>query len=250
MLVQTYILAADSYLYLGRWQKALQECQKALDTAQEYSNDSLISFSTAVFSMIHRFQGNQKKALECGQLAVDKAPTPFDKLVSQTALGGAYCNAGETSKGIELLEKLIPIYHAAKYIPMEVSTNIVIGQGYFFAGCYDRAKQALDQGLALATRYGMRFCVGWAHQLIGEIELMNNASEAAAHFEKSIDVLKEIKAESILPLSYAGYGRCLKKQGNMGEARTYLTKALEMLERLGTLVEPEKIRKELEALPG
>jgi hypothetical protein len=36
----------------------------------------------------------------------------------------------------------------------------------------------------------------------------------------------------------------------MGEARKYLTKALEMLERLGTLVEPEKIRKELKVLPG
>jgi tetratricopeptide (TPR) repeat protein len=132
---------------------------------------------------------------------------------------------------------------------MEVSTNIVIGQGYWFAGSYDQAKQALEQGLTLAKRYNMRFCIGWAHQLIGEIELMNNVSEAGAHFEKSNDILQEIKAESILPLSYAGYGRYHKKRGNTELAREYLTKALEILERLGTLIGPEKIRKELAALP-
>jgi len=249
LYVQALIIAADAYIYLGRWQEALKECQKALDTAQEYSNDSLISFSTAVFSMIHRIRGDQIQALKFSKMAVEKAPTPFDKLVSKTALGAAYCNAGEPMKGIDLLEKLLPIYHSAKYIPMEVSTNIVIGQGYWFAGSYDQAKQALGQGLALAKRYNMRFCIGWAHQLIGEIELMNNVSEAAAHFEKSNDNLQEIKAESILPLSYAGYGRYHKKRGNTELAREYLTKALEILERLGTLIGPEKIRKELAELP-
>jgi class 3 adenylate cyclase len=105
-------------------------------------------------------------------------------------------------------------------------------------------KHALTQEVAY-----MRFCIGWAHQLIGEIEMMKNTSEAAAHFEKSNHILQEIKAESILPLSYAGYGRYHKKRGNTELAREYLTKALEILERLDTLIGPEKIRKELAELP-
>jgi hypothetical protein len=34
------------------------------------------------------------------------------------------------------------------------------------------------------------------------------------------------------------------------KAREYLTKALEIFERLGTLIEPDKVRKELAELPG
>ena len=34
------------------------------------------------------------------------------------------------------------------------------------------------------------------------------------------------------------------------EARKYLNQALETFERLGTLIEPDKLRKELAELPG
>jgi len=45
-------------------------------------------------------------------------------------------------------------------------------------------------------------------------------------------------------------GRYHKLQGEYAEARRYLTQALEIFERLGTLMEPEKVRKELAELPG
>jgi class 3 adenylate cyclase len=50
-------------------------------------------------------------------------------------------------------------------------------------------------------------------------------------------------------LAYAGYGRLHKQQGNTAQAREYLTRALEIFERLGTLGEPDKVRQELAALP-
>jgi tetratricopeptide (TPR) repeat protein len=79
--------------------------------------------------------------------------------------------------------------------------------------------------------------------------MKTDPAEGAAHFEKSIAVLQEIKAENELALAYAGYGRFHKKQGEVAQAREYLTKALETFERLGTLIEPDKVRKELTELP-
>ena len=38
-------------------------------------------------------------------------------------------------------------------------------------------------------------------------------------------------------------------KGRKREARRYLTQALEIFERLGTLIEPDKVRKELAELP-
>jgi flagellin-specific chaperone FliS len=44
-------------------------------------------------------------------------------------------------------------------------------------------------------------------------------------------------------------GRYHKQQENVEQAREYLTKALEIFERLGTLIEPDKMREELAELP-
>ncbi len=94
----------------------------------------------------------------------------------------------------------------------------------------------------------MRYELGFAHRLLGEISLKNNPAQAAPHLEKSIAIFQEIKAENELAMAYAGYGRLHKKQGEIARAREYLTKALKIFERLGTLIEPEKIREILAEL--
>ena len=65
----------------------------------------------------------------------------------------------------------------------------------------------------------------------------------------SIALLSEIKAEPELALSCASFGRLHRQLGRIAEARDYLTRALETFERLGTLHESEKIRRELSELP-
>ena len=84
---------------------------------------------------------------------------------------------------------------------------------------------------------------------IGEVALQTQPTLAAPYFEKSIEVLRDIKAENELALTYVGYGRLHKHKGQTSLAREYLTKALEIFERLGTLIEPEKIREILAVLP-
>jgi hypothetical protein len=45
-------------------------------------------------------------------------------------------------------------------------------------------------------------------------------------------------------------GRLHKLRDEYTEARRYLTQALEIFERLGTLIEPDKVRQELTELPA
>ena len=123
-----------------------------------------------------------------------------------------------------------------------------LGEGHCLAGEDDKAMQALEKGLKIAERCGARYYIGFAQRLLGEIALKTNPAQAVPHFEKSIAVFREIKAENELALAFAGYGRCHKKQGEIARAREYLTKSLEIFERLGTLIEPNKIRKELAGL--
>lgn len=57
-----------------------------------------------------------------------------------------------------------------------------------------------------------------------------------------------IDAENELALAYVGYGRLHQQQGNITLAREYLTRALAIFERLGTLGEPDRVRQALAEL--
>ena len=132
----------------------------------------------------------------------------------------------------------------------ETPLRCYLGEGYWLAGEEEKARQMLEEGLEMAERFGARYYAGFAQRLLGEIALKTHPTQAAPLFENSIAVLREIKAENELALAYAGYGRLHKQQGKTAQAQEYLTKALDILERLGTLIEPDKVRPELAELSG
>jgi tetratricopeptide (TPR) repeat protein len=247
----TYALsvASRAYACLGRWDEAVEEAQKALSVAQEFSDDSLISFVAWNLSIAYTWKGDLDRAVEYGELAVRKAPTHADKAWAQRSLGWALCRAGEPNRGIELLITVLPIIQAGRFITAEIPLTCFLGEGYWLSGENEKARQTLEEGLEMAERYGVRYELGFAHRLLGEISLKNNPTQAAPHFKKSIAIFREIKAENELAMAYAGYGRLQKKQGQFAQAREYLKKALEIFERLGTLIEPDKVREILAEPP-
>jgi len=241
--------ASRACICLGRWDEAVEEAQKALSAAEESSDNSLVIFATWTLSMAYTWRGDLDRGVEYGELALQKASTPADKAWAQRGLGWALCRAGETNRGIELLGAALAIVRASDHMPTEIPTTCFLGAGYWLAGEDDKARQTLEEALEMADRCGARYYLGWAQRLLGEIALKANPAQAVSHFEKSIAVLQKIKAENELALAYAGYGRLHKQQGQIGQAREYLTKALEIFERLDTLIEPDKVREELAELP-
>jgi tetratricopeptide (TPR) repeat protein len=249
-----WALAAASwaYTFLGRWEHAVEEARKGLSVAEEFADDSAISFAAWNTSMTYAYKGDMVEALAYAELAVEKAPTPADKAWAQSFRGWAWCRAGEPHKGVEILAALVPMYRAAGFVPGEIFA-LFLGEAYWLAGAYDKATQTLEEVLRIAERCGLKFHIGCAHRMLGEIALTTNPAQvgeplAAPHFAESIAMLRAINAENELALSYAGYGRLHKEQGNVEQARNYLAQALEVFERLGTLIEPDKVRQELAEL--
>jgi tetratricopeptide (TPR) repeat protein len=199
--------------------------------------------------MTYTWKGDLARAIEYGELAVQKASTPADKAWAQRGLGWALCRSGEVNRGIDLLSAALAIVRASGHMASKIPTACILGSGYLLAGEDDKAKQTLEEGLEIAERCGARYYAGFAQRLLGEISLKTDPGRAAAHFEKSIATLREIKAENELALAYAGYGRFHRQQSQITRAREYLTKALEIFERLGTLLEPDKVRELLAGLP-
>jgi predicted ATPase/class 3 adenylate cyclase len=229
---------------LGRWEEAVEEGQKALRVAEEFSHNSLISWSASNLAIAYTWRGDLARAVEYGELALQKAPTPADLAFAQRGLGWALCRAGEPDRGIELLTGVLSVFRAG-FMASEIPLACYLGEAYFLAGKQDKAGQTLEKGLEIAERCGARYYAGFAQRLLGEIALKVNPAKAAAQFEKSISIFREIKAENELAHAYAGYGRYHRQKGGIAQAREYLTQALEIFKRLGTLIEPDKVRGEL-----
>ncbi len=236
------------YSCLGHWDRAVEYGQKALSIAEEYSNNSLISFSAWAISVAYNRKGDLARAVEYGNLSFEKAPTPSDRILSQGFLGWALCRAGELSKGIDLLNQALQMYQVARFVPSEIMVRTYLGEGYLLAEEFEKSQQMLEEVLNIAELSKMRYYIGGAQRLLGEIALKTNLAQAGTRFEESIATLNEIKAENELALAYAGYGRHHKEKGQIAKAREYLSKALEIFERLGTLIEPEKVREILAEL--
>jgi class 3 adenylate cyclase/tetratricopeptide (TPR) repeat protein len=247
--VYAFCWASLAYQFLGRWDLAVEEGKEALRVAEEYSDSSMISFALWIISVAYTQKWDLDRAIEYGDLAVQKAPTPADKLWAQYTLAWAWCRAGETQRGIETLAAILPMFQAVRFRSSEVGSGVFLGEGYWLAGEHEKARQTLEEALELAERCGYRYWSGQAQNLLGEVALETNPAQAAPRFDKSIAVLKEIKAENELAMAYAGYGRLHKQQGNIAEAREYLSRALKIFERLGTLIQPDKVREELAGLP-
>ncbi len=237
------------YSYISCWDRAIEEGQKALSIAKRLSNNDLISFAS--FNIVYAYiqKGDLPRAIEYGELAVEKAPTPAEMVFSQAPLGWALCRAGEVSKGIDLLIQLPQAIQAAGYLPFEVEVRVMLGEGYLLSEEFEESRQVLEEVIGLAEHLKMKYFIGRASRLLGEIAIITNLNRAAAHFDKSVNICKKIGAENELAFAFAGYGRLHKYHGNITEALGYFQKALEIFDRLGALIEPEKIRKELAELP-
>jgi tetratricopeptide (TPR) repeat protein len=246
--VRACCTASEACSELGRWDEAVELGRKALSKAQDFSDNALASWSAWTISYTFTLKRDLDRAVEYGELAAARAPTPGEKAFAQTYLAWTWCHRGEPRRGLEVLEGLLTIYRSARYAVRQLLTLQFLGEGYLLVGQLDKTRETAEDLLNLAERSGTRGHLGQAHRLLGETFLKTNPNEAGAHFEKCIDLFREIQAENALAQAYAGIGRLHKQRGETEKAREYLTKALEIFERLGTLIEPDKARKALAEL--
>jgi tetratricopeptide (TPR) repeat protein len=247
--VRAFCISSEACSELGLWDEAIELGQKALNKARGFSDNALVSWSAWTISFACTHKRDLNRAMEYGELAAAMAPTPAEDAFAQTYLAWTWCHRGEPERGIEVLEGFLTIYRSVHYVVRQLLTMQFLGEGYWLGGQFDKAAKTAQELLELAERCGARGHVGKAHRLLGEVALKTDPKTAGPHFDRAIWMFREKRAENELALAYAGMGRYLKQRGDLERARDYLTQALEIFERLGTLIEPDKARQELAGLP-
>ena len=246
-----YAVLGASYAYanLGRWNESLKEANKGLEIAKKFSDNSLLAVAALHLSRTFILKGDIDKAIEYGEMAMQKAPTPGDQAWAQSVLAWAWSLSGELKKAIDFWEGLAPLMRAVRYEPGAVQTMVLLVQGLLLAGDLDKAKKTIEECIELAESCGMKLYLGRSHCLLAEINLKINPKQTVSHLKKSVAILQEIKAAPFLARAYTVYGRYYNNKGQIRHAKEYLNKALSIFEQLGNHTELETIRKEIADLP-
>ncbi len=235
--------------WLGRWEEAASEGKEIMKIGHESSNKYLIGIGAWALSQAWAMKGDSDRAVKFAELMVETATLPQERGNAQLVHGYALCKSGMPDKGIDLMAPTLQLFSLAGAVVYEWHFGAFLADGYLLAGRYDEAIQTAEKVVQSATVGGARPWLGFAQRVLGEVALKTKPREAERYFEKAIPIFKEIKADNFLALAYSGMGRYQKKQGNMEQARKYLTDALEIFERLGTVIEPDKVKKQLAELP-
>jgi class 3 adenylate cyclase/tetratricopeptide (TPR) repeat protein len=234
---------------LGRQQQAIAFAEKELRIAEEFKDRSMICQALWILAWPYIYRCEWDLAIQALERAVQIAPTVADRSWAEGTLGVAYCRAGRPGEAVGILARLLPGYRAAHIIANEAFTPW-LGEAYWRRGDDGQARGVLEELLEIIEPRGVRFFASVGHRLLAEIATDNDPVRARAHFERSIAVLSEIRAEPELALALAGYGRLHTQLGEIAEARECFTRALALFEALGTPGEPDRVRRELAELPA
>jgi tetratricopeptide (TPR) repeat protein len=231
--VWAFVTEAWACTCLERWDGAIENGDEALKVAEEFSDNSLISFAACVICQAYCFKGELDRAIKYGELAVQKAPTPGDKIWAQGFLAMAWCRAGKLQQGIETLVKVIAAHKRGRFQFGEVGYTSVIGFGYFMAGEYDKATQNLQESLEIAESSGMEWFIGLAHLFLGIVALKTNPTRAAYHFEQSKISFEVVAADS--PFMEFLRGNILITKGNLRQGGKVLEDVSEVFLKNGSI---------------
>lgn len=249
LYVHAFITSSVAFYHMGQFDKAIKSSKEALKMAEKYSNSSYIAFACTFTAWPYIQKGDMAHASEYTEIALRNAKTPRDEILARAGHALNLTRSGDAHQGTEMLAEYVPMFQAVRYYTALGFVLCFLSEGYLLVDEYDKAVQTLESLLELSGTYNMKQSLGIAYYLFGEVALKTDPQQAPTYFKKSISIFQKIKAEYYLARAYAGYGRFHKQQGDMAQAREYLTKALEIFERLGVLDEPDKVKKELADLP-
>jgi tetratricopeptide (TPR) repeat protein len=240
--------AALTHMMAGRWEAALREVDEAVATGAERSDAGMVSFCNAIGALVCVEKRDWATAIDYGNAAKEIAPTVYFRGFAFGFTAPALCHAGAIDEGLPVLEQIVPMAKAARHELAWTFLAPRLADAYLTAGDHSRAHQTLLEIHGAAASRGAKFFLGASGRCLGEVALaQSDADEAVRRLDAAIRTLQASGSENELGLALGALARAKRLRGDNVEATAIAEKALAILDRLGTLEEPDRLRHELAA---
>ncbi len=239
--------AALGYGMAGQWQRAINEADLAVAEGQSRGEPGIVSFNAAFGTFALVEQRDWDRAAEYAQFALAEAPTVYFEAVAQMFLASLLCSTGKLEQGVPILEAVVSVAEASEHHLIWMLSVPSLADAYAASGRLEDARAALEPELGWAERAGAGYFTVRSHRSMAAIDAASGSQTAALdHLNRAIEVAERTGSENELALALADRGRLLPGTTR----RCDLERALAIFDRLGTFVEPDRIRADLAATPA
>ena len=259
--------------YKGDRKRALEIGTAILDYGQRHSNIRSIVMGHFITGLSFFMDGDFQASIDACNKAVQTAADPFYSEFPRFLLGSGFTQNGQFLKAEEALQEV------ASY-SRDFGCELLGTPTHAFLGLVSIAKGQMGQGLKMIEE-ALRACHenqrrSWyatIEHALGQVYLQivdktapvslpmmarnigfiirnvpSAGKKAEDHFNKAIEVAKEIGAKGTLGQAYLDLGLLHKAKGKNVQAQEYITKAIQILEQCETEVFLKQAKEALASL--
>jgi tetratricopeptide (TPR) repeat protein len=146
-------------------------------------------------------------------------------------LGVAYSLSGRIADAVPLLTKAMEQTIATARGEYPALCGLTLGEAHLLAGRLEEAYALAEGALALAREHQERGNETYALHLLGDIAMHRNPpdiKQAQTHYQQALTLTNELGMRPLQAHCHRGFGTLYRQTGQLEQARTELTTAVEM----------------------
>jgi len=280
------LIPSDQYLYFkslggigyacfqkGDRKRALETGTAILDYGQRHSNIRSIVMGHFITGLSSFVDGDFQASIDACNKAVQTAADPFYSQFPRFLLGSGFTQNGQFQKAEEALQEVASYSRGFGCELLGTPAHALLGLGSIAKGEMGQGLKMIEEAL-LACHENQRRCwYATIEHALGQVYLQivdksttvslttmaknvgfilknvpSAGKKAEDHFNKAIEVAKEIGAKGTLGQAYLDLGLLHKAKGKTVQSREYITKAIQILEQCETEVFLKQAKEALASL--
>jgi class 3 adenylate cyclase/tetratricopeptide (TPR) repeat protein len=244
-----------TYYQIGEARKVLEAGKALLDYGERHSNIRSLVIGHGIMGGGYALRGDFYSAIECLESGTRLAVDPFYSQLLRLNLGSIYLFSNQLDKAKASIEEVLS--YSEKFGAGLIGIHACIYMGVLLI-----AKGQMSQGLKLLEE-GQRDCLenewrplyAWSEYILGKVysQIVEGAGpislttmaknigflfknvpfaskKAEEHFNRAIEVAKEIGAKSTMGMAYLDLGLLHKMKGKTEQAKKCLSEAIQIFE--------------------
>ncbi|UCF57234.1 MAG: AAA family ATPase, partial [Deltaproteobacteria bacterium] len=264
------ILQSDQYLYFksmgglgvaywcrGEKKKTFEAGRADVEFGQRHSNIRSVVMGHFVMGYGAFVDGDFPLGIECAQRSVEAALDPFYALFPKILSAFCYVLIGRVQEAEEAAQEVVNFSREFGTEWIERYCQAVLGVVSIAKGHMSQGLKILEDDLSACMKNERRsFYASVAHTLgavylqmaQGEAEIGYAAEKAEDHFNKAIEVSKEIGAKCTLGMAYLDLGLLHRVKGEKDQARRCISTAIQVFEECEAEIRLKQAKEALESL--
>jgi DNA-binding SARP family transcriptional activator len=222
---------------LGEFQEGLACSAEATRMAEESERSYALVHAWFGSGIVRVRMGDLDGAipvLERGVTICREQELPLVGAASASLLGYAYALRGRLTEAMPLLERAVE--RLSRGVRFDALSMVHLGEAYLLAGRKAEATATVNRVLEIAVQRGELGSKAWGLRLRGEIRAHGepvDLEDALTSYGEALTLATQLAMAPLRAQCHLGLGRCHRRVGQRGHARTELAAAADLFRALG-----------------